>query len=68
MVRSPELDLNQISYQCVARMSKFAEIQFRDLINQHHESTSIHYWDLFLSCDVFIEYISIESVYFCLKY
>ncbi len=40
------------------------EIEKRDLMNQ---KTPTH-WVLFVSCDVFVEYISIKIVYFYVKY
>ncbi len=45
-------------------MRDLAKIQFRDLMNQDPPT----HWVLFLSCDVFFEYISSEIVYFYLKY
>ncbi len=45
-------------------MRNLAEIQFRDLMNQDSPTQ----WDLFLSCNVFVEYISIKIAYFHLKY
>ncbi len=56
----PELDLNQISYKCTARMSNLAEIQFRDLMNQ---DLSTH-WVLFLSCQVFMNILQLKLYIF----
>ncbi len=56
----PELDLSQISHECTARMRDLAEIQCRDFINQD----PLTRWILFLSCDVFFQYISSRIVYF----
>ncbi len=45
-------------------MKDLAEIQRRDFINQD----LLTHWLFFLSCDVFVRYISSRIVYFYLKY
>ncbi len=46
--------------ECTAQMQDLAEIQWRNLLNQDSPT----HWVLFLSCTVFVEYISIKLFIF----
>ncbi len=55
--------LNWISAKSCMSMRDFAEIQWRNLMNQYPPT----HWGLFLPCDVFVAYISIKLFIFMWK-